>query len=123
MLGIIRDMPRVGVLFLLAALAAAAPAAAAAMPIPQGPGSGALPAFTGAPATPAPVTAPDPPRHPYMAPNARSNIHNDAYQTDTYQGYGPLGRGGITTRSAFVNGESASITFDARGRLVTVCVG
>jgi hypothetical protein len=34
-----------------------------------------------------------------------------------------LGNGGIASRSAFGNGECASITFDARGRLVTVCVG
>ena len=27
----------------------------------------------------------EPPRHPFMAPNGRSNIHNDAYQTDTYR--------------------------------------
>ena len=26
-----------------------------------------------------------------MAPNGQSNLHNDAYQTDTYWGPGPLG--------------------------------
>ncbi len=32
------------------------------------------------------------PRNPHMAPNERSNIHDDAYQTDAYNVAGPLGR-------------------------------
>ena len=35
--------------------------------------------------------APRPPRHPFMAPNDRSNIHDDAYQTDTADGPGRWG--------------------------------
>jgi hypothetical protein len=92
----------------------------AATPIPEGPNS--LPAFVGAPATPSPVFAPDPPRHPHMAPNGRSNIHDDAYMTDTYQGAGPLGRG-ITRSSTFLSHECASLTFDSRDRIVAICVG
>jgi hypothetical protein len=98
-------------------------AAAAATPIPQGPGAGSLPAFTGHAVRPAPISAAAIPRHPHMAPNGRSNIHDDAYQSDTYVGRGPLGTGGIDTLSSFKGSECASITFDARGRLVTVCVG
>src|SRR3954466_14967716 len=105
---------------LLAVLLAVVPAAAAAAPIPEGPNS--LPAFVGPPAPPAPVFAPDPPRHPHMAPNARSNIHNDAYMTDTYQGAGPLGNG-ISRSSTFLSHECASITFDSKDRLVSICVG
>ena len=90
--------------------------ALAAEPIPEGPNS--LPAFAGAPATPAPVYAPDPPRHPHMAPNARSNIHDDAYMTDTYQGAGPLGNS-ITRTSTFLSHECASLTFDSRDRPVS----
>jgi hypothetical protein len=57
-------------------------AAAAATPIPQGPNAASLPAFSGRAATPRPLSAPAVPRHPHMAPNQRSNIHDDAYQSD-----------------------------------------
>jgi hypothetical protein len=105
------------------ALGFAAPAAAVPpAPIPEGPDAASLPQFIGAPATPRPVRATDPPRHPFMAPNGRSNLHVDAYQTDVHLGPGPLGRG--TTRTeTFLEGDCASVTFDARGRIVTVCVG
>ena len=49
------------------------------------------PEFEGAPATPRPVPAPPVPRHPHMAANERSNLHDDAYQTDAYLRSGPLG--------------------------------
>lgn len=104
----------------LAALVLAAPAGAAVTPIPE---TRTFDAFQGAAATPHPMTAPAPPRHPYMAPNGRSNLHNDAYQTDTYPGYGPLGRGGVSRSSVLFTQDCASITFDSRGRIVTVCVG
>ncbi|MGZ4268215.1 MAG: hypothetical protein ACXVSX_03295 [Solirubrobacteraceae bacterium] len=96
---------------------------AAAAPIPQGPGAGGIDAFLGRAATPHPITAPAPPRNPHMAPDGSSNIHVDAYQSDVNRGPGPLGTGGIDQASAFFSAECASITFDARGRLVTVCVG
>ncbi|MFL5839240.1 MAG: hypothetical protein ACJ77Z_02175, partial [Thermoleophilaceae bacterium] len=95
-------------------------APASATPIPEGPHS--LPAFTGAPGTPAPVFAPEPPRHPHMAVNGRSNIHDDAYMTDTYQGPGPLGNA-VTRVSTFLSHECASLTFDAKDRIVAICVG
>lgn len=94
--------------------------ASAAQPIPEGPNS--LPSFIGSPASPSPVFAPDPPRHPHMAPNGRSNIHDDAYMTDTYQGAGPLGRG-IARTSTFLSHECASLTFDQKDRIVAICVG
>src|SRR3954471_17081830 len=103
---------------LLAAVVAVASAvtpAVAAQPIPESPNS--LPAFIGKPATPAPVFAPDPPRHPFMAPNGRSNIHDDAYMTDTYQGAGPLGNG-ISRTSTLLSHECASLTFDTKNRIV-----
>jgi hypothetical protein len=94
--------------------------AQAATPIPEGPNS--LPAFIGKPAKPSPVFAPEPPRHPHMAPNGRSNIHDDAYMTDTYQGAGPLGKK-ISRTSTFLSHECASLTFDSRDRIVAICVG
>src|SRR4051794_33519004 len=103
----------------LVSCALAAPAFAAT-PIPEGPNS--LPAFMGKPAKSSPVFAPDPPRHPFMAPNGRSNIHDDAYMTDTYQGAGPLGTR-IQRTSTFLSHECASLTFDSRDRIVAICVG
>jgi hypothetical protein len=57
-----------------------------------------------------------------MAPNSRSNLHVDAYQTDVHQGPGPLGRD-MRRVETFLEGDCASVTFDSRGRIVTVCVG
>jgi hypothetical protein len=108
----------------LVALALAhVPAAAAAAPIPDTGGpTAANPAFAGSPAVQHPVYAPAAPRHPFMAPNERSNLHDDAYMTDTNATPGPLGKG-ITVRSTLLEGVCGSVTFDAHGRIVTVCVG
>jgi hypothetical protein len=104
-------------------LLTAAPALAVSpQPIPEGPGAGSLPVFSGQPAAQHPVVVPDPPRHPFMAPNSRSNLHVDAYQSDVHQGPGPLGRA-MERRSTFVEGVCASATFDSKGRVETVCVG
>jgi len=97
-------------------------AAAGATPIPNDPFAAPVPAFVGAPATPRPTPAPAVPQHPFMAPNGRSNIHDDAYQTDTYVGGGPLGRD-PEVLSTQQNAECASLTFDSAGRIVTICVG
>jgi hypothetical protein len=97
-----------------------ATAATAAIPIPSQ--NGSVPPFQGRPVTPRPVTAPAPPRHPHMAPNERSNLHDDAYQTDTYRGLGPLGRDLKQTSTMFA-ADCGSVTFDRVGRIVTVCVG
>jgi hypothetical protein len=106
----------------LAVCAAAAPALAVADPIPEGPDAGKLAVYSGSPATANPVTATQPPRHPFMAPNGQSNLHDDAYQTDTYAWLGPLGRDMVKLDTFQTIGECASITFDSAGRLVTVCV-
>ncbi|HEX8207066.1 MAG TPA: hypothetical protein VF587_13480, partial [Solirubrobacteraceae bacterium] len=106
---------------LLLAVLAAAPSAYAQGSIPEG--SHNEPAFIGEPATPQPIDAPPlAPRHPYLAPNGRSNIHDDAYMTDAYEGPGPLGRG-TTRRDVFHARDCATVTFDSKGRIVTVCVG
>ncbi len=57
-----------------------------------------------------------------MAPNGRSEIHNDAWQTDPYRWSGPLGRS-PTTFSSLIGRDCGTITFDSRGRIVTICVG
>ncbi|HYC24034.1 MAG TPA: hypothetical protein VEI94_15085 [Candidatus Bathyarchaeia archaeon] len=109
----------------LAAIALAALAflggRALADPIPGGPLPPG-PAFIGEPAEPQPVVAPAPPQHPFMAPNERSNIHDDAYMSDAYQTAGPLGNA-IEEATAALGGDCGTVTFNGRGRIVTVCVG
>ena len=91
------------------------------MPIPESDTS-ATP-FLGAPATQNPIFGiPEAPRHPFMAPNELSNLHSDAWQTDTNRLPGPLGRD-MQRVSASHNAVCGSVTFDSKGRIVTVCVG
>ena len=104
------------------ALTTAAPAAQAQAPIPEGPSAGAIPVFLGAPWTSQPVASILAPRHPFMAPNGSSNLHEDAWQSDASARTGPLGRDMRRTSTIYAR-ECASITFDTHGRLVTVCVG
>ena len=57
-----------------------------ATPIPRDPHNSSVTPFEGSTATPNAVgDATPPPQNPFMAPNGRSNIHDDAYQTDTYR--------------------------------------
>ncbi|MBJ7329394.1 MAG: hypothetical protein JHC95_05815 [Solirubrobacteraceae bacterium] len=103
-------------------LALAWPASAPAWPvIPDGSTSGRVPAYEGAPATPVAFPAPPAPQHPFLAANGFNNIHNDAWMTDANQGEGPVGRS-PRVRSALYAGECGSVTFDSRGRVVSVCV-
>jgi hypothetical protein len=106
----------------LALSACAAGAAQAAVPIPEGPDASTLPTFIGAPATPHPISGTQVPQNPFMAPNGRSNLHDDAYMTDSYERSGPLGHR-MNRTSTFMARECASTAFDQRGRIVTVCVG
>ena len=94
----------------------------AAVPIPEGPNASTLQPFIGSPATPHPIKGTAVPQNPFMAPNGRSNLHDDAYMTDSYTQSGPLGRAMART-STFLARECASVGFDARGRIMTVCVG
>jgi len=98
------------------------PPAAGAAPIPNDPTATEVPQFEGAPATPRRLLAPEPPRQPFMAPNGRSNLHDDGYQSDSYWSAGPLGVDmQVTSSGQFA--DCASVTFDQRGRIVTICVG
>ncbi len=113
-------MKRLGAAACLAVSLVAATATASALPIPSDPRDGLITSMTGHPVTPRPITVPSIPRHPFMAPNQRSNIHDDAYQSDAYAGAGPLGNK-LTVTSTLFAAECASVTFDSRGRIVTVC--
>jgi hypothetical protein len=109
-------------LVLLGLVGASLAPAARAAPIQEDPTPGDVQQFTGSPATPRRLKAAEPPRHPFMAPNGRSNLHDDGYQTDVYWSAGPLGRN-MQVRSNAQFADCASVTFDSRGRIVTVCVG
>jgi hypothetical protein len=91
-------------------------------PIPS-PDVPPAPAFSGAPATPHPIRGVGGvPHNRFMAANGVSEIHDDAWQTDAYTWAGPLGRDPVVN-SALLAHDCGSITFDARGRIVSVCVG
>jgi hypothetical protein len=57
-----------------------------------------------------------------MARNGRSNIHDDAYMTDAYRQRGPSGTNIVKLSTYFLN-DCASVTFDRRRRVMSVCVG
>jgi hypothetical protein len=113
----------VGAVILLAATAASAQLVGETPgSIPSDPLATGTPAFQGHSVQPHRVRGERVPRHPFMAANGRSNIHADAYQSDSYEPAGPLSDQ-IAVSSALFARECASVTFDRRGRLVTICVG
>jgi hypothetical protein len=93
-----------------------------AIPIPQQPFAQPVPSFIGQPAVPSPISALPVPEDPFMAPNGRSNIHVDAYQSDTYATAGPLGLA-PTVKSATLLGIGGTVTFDSAGRIVVLVLG
>ena len=117
---------RILAVFALAVLVAttfagSAAGAAAVRPIPQGPAF--APAFIGAPASAAPITdVPPVPQNPFLAPNGDSGIHDDGWQTNTYDRPGPLGNNPKTI-SNFLAADCGSIAFDHAGRIVATCIG
>lgn len=78
--------------------------------------------FIGQAAVPQPVNARAIPEHPFMAPNGKSNAHNNAYMSDTYTTGGPLGSNPVVQSSA-LGGVCVSMAFDSAGHIVTVCPG
>jgi hypothetical protein len=111
----------VGRVAALAAVLVALPIAASAVPIPSLPGPLGVPAYVGAPATAQPIASFPVPQHPYLAPNGRSNMHNDAYGTNAYDWSGPLGRTPQVTSALYGVEECATETFDSAGRIVALC--
>ena len=112
-----------GVLAVVAtvALSVSSAGAAAVRPIPQGPAL--APAFIGRPATADPIAGvASVPQNPYLAPNGDSGIHDDGWQTNTYDRPGPLGRDPRTI-SNFLLADCGSIAFDHAGHVVATCIG
>jgi hypothetical protein len=61
------------------------------------------------------------PQNPFMASNEQSNnMHCDTYMTDTYEVSGPLGINPQVVSASYGFAECATITFDSKGRIVTV---
>jgi hypothetical protein len=98
----------------------ALPPAASAEPIVD-PLRPTFPAFQGATATPDPITYTRAPRNRFMAPNPRSNIHNDPWMTDAYRRAGPVGRSPEAFSGAMRPAVCGSLTFHSRGYIVSVC--
>jgi hypothetical protein len=103
----------------LVVAAVVAPAAHAA-PIAD-PSPTTLPQTVGGAATPHALPPSHPPRNRFMAASPWSNLHNDPWMTDAYDTPGPLGRSPQATSGAFPPGLCGSLTFDSKGRIVTVC--
>lgn len=65
------------------------------------------------------------PQHPFMAPNGKSNFHNDSYMSDTYEVSGPLGLNPTAKLVSYGSDVKnmdmhvpATLTFDSKGRIV-----
>jgi hypothetical protein len=61
------------------------------------------------------------PQHPHLAPNGRSNMHNDAYMTDTYEIDGPAGKKPIVRLKSYSDDINTCVTlaFDRQDRIIT----
>jgi hypothetical protein len=95
---------------------------ASAAPIPSTPPAPSLPAFRGHAVQGHPLIRPTiAPQNPFLARNPNNNIHNDTWMTDAYQRRGPLGRSLIAASEGKPPSLCGSLTFDTRGRIVTVC--
>jgi hypothetical protein len=107
---------------LLLAPAGARAVALPSLPIPNLTGGSAA-SYEGHPATARRIRGTGRvPHNRFMAGNGVSEIHNDGWQTDAYSWAGPLGRSPVT-RSTEISRDCGTITFDRRGRLVSICIG
>ncbi len=98
-------------------------APALGVPIPPGPGDGAVPQFEGTAAEARPVRARPVPRDPHLAANGASSMHDDAYASDAYAVGGPLGRHLRVDSASYGVEECATMAFDRRGRIEALCGG
>jgi hypothetical protein len=97
-------------------------ASAGAVPIPSAAPPPSLPDFQGAAVTAQKVKNPShPAQNPFMAANPGNNIHNDTWMTDAYPGPGPLGENLSAVSESKPPALCGSMTFDTRGRIVSVC--
>ncbi|HEY7629771.1 MAG TPA: hypothetical protein VH817_03675 [Thermoleophilaceae bacterium] len=67
------------------------------------------------------IPAAHPPQNPFLASNPGSNIHDDTWMTDTYNRRGPVAGQLTTQMGALPPSLCGSLTFDRRGRILSVC--
>ena len=68
----------------------------------------------------------DIPQNPYMAPNGTNNMHQSSYANNTTSFVGLLGNSPRVISSAqarLIGGQCVTITYDAKGRIITYCAG
>ena len=115
--------PMIGAAILLATAAGAAAQVPGTAAVPISSTATSAAPFAGKVAKLRPVARGWPtPRNPFLAPNAESNLHVDAYQTDAYKRPGPRGPN-LSVSSTLFTRACGSLTFDSRGRIVTICIG
>ena len=90
--------------------------------IPLGSGWGTSPEFIGLPAIAQPMTPITIPAHPYLAAQGQNGMHQDSYCTEVSPWNAPLGKMPIVRSRALatIGGEAATVTFDAKGRLICI---
>lgn len=64
----------------------------------------------------------EPPQHPYLAANGKSNVHNDPYMTDSYAFSGPEGND-LKLTFFSIPRVFITIAFDRQGRILTLGTG
>ena len=94
---------------------------AASRALPFDPTAALAPASSGSNEARAILPDPEVPQNPALADNPFNSIHNDAWATDSYALPAPEDPTGARVESLFTGGDCATITFDSRGRLVTLC--
>jgi hypothetical protein len=108
-----------------ATLAVVAPSAAAATPAVPIHATGpvpTLPRFIGRATVSHPVPGIQPAwQDPFMAPDPRNSVHNDAWASDDYTTLsGPLGHH-LQTLSTGIGRDCITLTFDTAGQLISTC--
>jgi hypothetical protein len=67
------------------------------------------------------IPPPHAPHNPHLAADPGNNIHNDTWMTDAYRRAGPAGAHLTTRLGAMPASLCGSLTFDRKGRIVSVC--
>ena len=75
----------------------------------------------GGPARPTDLPEEIIPQNPSVAENPSNSIHNDTWATDAYNLLAPKEPLTSDVQSLFTGGDCATITFNSRGELVTLC--
>ena len=93
------------------------------LPIPSLPTDLLVPKFVGSAVTKQPIDHPPIPQNPWLAPDGRNSMHNDAYASDAYAVSGPLGKNLKVTSASYGVRECATMAFDSKNRIVGLCGG